>query len=74
MTDKRPVLFIFHLENAEDLEDFTLEEKGMMLDAMIAYAKDGTEPEFEDAVMRAVWKIFRRVLKKVQWRLIRRCY
>lgn len=56
--------FIFHFENAEDLEDMTLEEKGMIFDAMIAYSIDGTEPEFNDRALKTVWKPIRRRLDK----------
>ena len=54
--------FIFHLENAEDLEDLTLEEQGMILQAMIQYSLTGEEPGFTDKALRAVWRpIFRRL-------------
>jgi len=54
--------FIFHLENAEDLEDLTLEEQGMILNAMIRYSQTGEEPKFTDRAMRSVWRpIFRRL-------------
>jgi len=54
--------FIFHLENAEDLEDLTLEEQGMILNAMIRYSQTGEEPDFEDRALRSVWRpIFRRL-------------
>lgn len=54
--------FIFHLENAEDLADLTLEEQGMILQAMISYSKTGEEPDFEDRTLRSVWRpIFRRL-------------
>lgn len=54
--------FIFHLENAEDLEDLSLEEQGMILGAMIRYSQTGEEPEFADRTLRSVWRpIFRRL-------------
>ena len=54
--------FIFHLENAEDLEDLTLEEQGMILQAMIEYSRTGKQPHFEDRALRSVWRpIFRRL-------------
>ena len=56
--------FIFHYENIEDIEDMTLEEKGAILDAMIAYSKDGTEADFDDRVMKAAWKPIRRRIDK----------
>ena len=64
MTDrtKNRGYFIFPIENSEDLEELTVEEKGMMLDAMIAYTRDATEPNFQDKTMRIVWKIIRRCM------------
>ena len=56
--------FIFHYENIEDIEDMTLEEKGAILDAMIAYSKDGTEADFDDRAMKAAWKPIRRRIDK----------
>jgi hypothetical protein len=54
--------FIFHLENAEDLADLTLEEQGRILQAMISYSQTGEEPDFEDRTLRSVWRpIFRRL-------------
>lgn len=55
--------FIFHFENIEDIEDMTLEEQGMIFQAMIRFAKDGTEPDFEDRALKAAWKPIRRRLK-----------
>ena len=56
--------FIFHYENIEDIEDMTLEEKGAILDAMIAYSKVGTEADFDDRAMKAAWKPIRRRIDK----------
>ena len=54
--------FIFHLENAEDLEDLTLEEQGLIFAALIRYTQTGEEPEFEDRALRTAWRpIFRRL-------------
>ena len=55
--------FLFHLENEEDIEDLTLEQKGMLFVAMITFTKDGTEPEFEDPFLRAAWRPIRRRMK-----------
>lgn len=60
--------FIFHLENAEDLEDLTLEEQGMILTALIHYTKTGEEPDFEDRAVRAAWRpIFRRLKSDMEY-------
>lgn len=60
--------FIFHLENAEDLEDLTLEEQGMILSALIHYTQTGEEPVFEDRAVRAAWRpIFRRLKSDVEY-------
>lgn len=54
--------FIFHLENAEDLEELTLEEKGQILEAMILFTQTGQEMEFKDRAMRIAFKpILRRL-------------
>ena len=54
--------FIFHLENAEELDDLTLEEQGLILQAMIQYSRTGEEPEFEDRALRTAWRpIYRRL-------------
>lgn len=55
--------FLFHLENEEDIEDLTLEQKGMLFVAMINFTKDGTEPEFEDPFLRAAWRPIRRRMR-----------
>lgn len=54
--------FVFHIENAEDLEDLTAEEMGQIFLAMVEYQKTGAEPDFKDRVLRVAWKpIFRRL-------------
>lgn len=58
--------FIFPIENSEDLEELTLEEKGRMLDAMIAYTRDATEPNFQGKVMRIIWRVIRRCMISTQ--------
>lgn len=55
--------FIFHLENAEDLKDLTLEEQGLIFSAMIQYAQDGVEPNFDDRTLRTAWRPIMRRMK-----------
>lgn len=56
--------FIFHFENIEDMEDLTLEQKGMIFEAMIGYSISGNEPNFTDPELRGAWRPIRRRLKK----------
>ena len=65
--------FIFHFENEEELEDLTIEEQGLIFIAMRAYAKDGTEPEFEDRALKIAWKPIKRRLDKDSEAYEKRC-
>ena len=60
--------FIFHLENAEDLEELTMEQQGMIFAALIKYTQTGEEPCFDDPLLRASWRpIFRRLKSDVEY-------
>lgn len=65
--------FIFHLENAEDLEDLTMDEKGQILTAMIIYQSTGEEPVFEDRALRMAWRPLLRRMKADQEAYDERC-
>lgn len=72
MADKKDS-FIFHLENEEDLQDLTLEEKGRVFLAMIEYQKTGEEPDFEDRALRTAWRPLLRRLKADEAAYQERC-
>ena len=47
--------FYFLLEWADTFKLLTEEQCGRLIKAMIAYEKDGTEPEFSDDILRFAW-------------------
>ena len=63
MRTERPGFLVYY-SIIDSLQEFTSEEKGVFLQAMCNYAREGTTPEFEDRGLRVLWRVAQNTLDK----------
>lgn len=72
MAGKKPgVMIYFELRGA--LQVLSNEDKGRLLDAILAYAEDGTDPDLEPGALAAIWALTKPRLDADAQRYADRC-
>lgn len=54
MASEKPGFYIW-FERVDTMKELSLEEKGMMFEAAVVYARKGEEPVFGDRLLRSIW-------------------